>query len=79
MTPACNLCDDGLILRGNTAVFCDCAEGQRRKRLWHEAGERVKAEAEKDRRRRQRMLQIHDYKAEAAGERQPGEDDESPF
>ena len=79
----CDLCHgDGMILKDNTAVFCACADGQRRKRLWHEAGERVKLEVEKDRRRRARAYKdmpkaySADYKADAAGngERWPGEE-----
>lgn len=72
----CDLCDDGLILKDNTAVFCDCPRGRERKRNWESAGARVMAEAEKDRRQRARKVERHDYKAEAAGngERWPGEE-----
>lgn len=71
----CDKCDDGLILRDNTLHFCECSRGQERLRNWTNAGELVKAEAEKDRQRRARKVKSYrDGKAEAAGERQPGEE-----
>lgn len=74
MNPDCECHSEGMYLKHNTAVFCACPEGQRCKRLWHEAGERVKLEAEQDRRRRTRKFKVHDYKAEAGGDRLPGEE-----
>ncbi len=74
----CTICHgDGMYLKDNTAIFCECADGQRRKRLWYEAGELVKAEAEQAQRareRRPRRYTKQDYKAEGAGEREPGEE-----
>ena len=80
----CPVCrGEGMYLKGNNAVFCECSEGRRRKSAWILAGEIVQEEARKDRakRLRRRTKTIHDYKAEAGGEREPGddEDDSVPF
>jgi hypothetical protein len=72
MPPSCECHGEGIYLRENTRIFCECSEGQRRKRAWIAAGEIVKAEAERDRRRRGRMVRGHDFKAEAGGDREPG-------
>jgi hypothetical protein len=74
----CETCHgDGLYLKGNNAVFCECPEGRRRKSAWMLACEMVQEEARKDRakRWRRKAKPVHDYKAEAGGEREPGEDD----
>jgi len=72
----CETCrNEGMYLKGNTAVFCECAEGQRRKSAWVLASEIVQEEARKDRARRLHKVKRHDYKAEAGREREPGDDD----
>ena len=72
---SCSICHgDGLYLRDNTRIFCARPEGQRRKLAWIAAGETVKVEADRDRQRRWRKVRGHDFKAEAVGERMPGEE-----
>ena len=75
----CETCHgDGLYLKGNTAVFCECPEGRRRKSAWILACEIVQEEARKDlaKQLQCRAKTAHDYKAEAGGEREPGRDRE---
>jgi len=81
MNPVCECHGEGMYLKDNTAVFCECPEGRRRKSAWILAGEIVQEEARKDRakRLRRRAKPVHDYKAEAGGEREPGEDEIVPF
>jgi len=74
MNLVCECHGEGMYLKHNTAMFCECSEGQRRKRAWMAAGETVKAEADRDRQRRWRKVKRHDYKTEAAGDRLPGEE-----
>lgn len=65
--------------RTSDAAFCDCPEGQRRKSAWILAGEIVQEEARKDQARRFHKMKRRDYKAEAGGERMPGDDEGVPF
>lgn len=88
-TYTCNLCEDeGITIRldgtRRVAVFCSCAKGQRRQRLYdaHQAEIKAKAQGREDRLvRKHTKTCTPDYKAAAAGngERWPGEDNEPPF
>jgi hypothetical protein len=68
-----------MYLKNNTVAFCACADGQRRKKAWGQGCEMAKVEFEAKRVRRRRRVKQHDFKAGAAGERIPGDDEEVPF
>lgn len=75
----CSICGGkGLYLKGNSAIFCSCFSGQKRKAAWEGYTERVKAEAEKFKKRKIRQGR-RDFKSLAAGEREGREDEEVPF
>lgn len=74
----CEMCKGkGVYFENNGAQgilrFCSCRAGERRRRDWEAYDERVKVEAE--RRRRRTKKKMEDFKAMAAGDREPGDDD----
>ena len=75
--PTCE--DDGMYMRDNSAYFCSCAIGQRRKRNWIAGQEtaKLKAKQQQDKRDRKVNLIMADYKTAATGERErePGEEE----
>lgn len=77
----CPLCEDeGISVqmngKRNVARFCSCAIGRRRQREYSDYQERLKLEARSRQVKRERKLKRlqRDYKVEAAGDRQPGEE-----
>jgi hypothetical protein len=82
MSPLCDKCDDrGFYLvdphHSSLGRFCDCSKGRQAERDFVNWNNKLAKEWKRGLKREAKM--VRDGKAEAAGERQPREDDNVPF